>query len=77
MMIKIVANNWNQNDELREHASFIVQVSAHIRKKKITKASQSQIGLLNITEKNHCDDVKGFQIMSVMFQLHSRIAIVV
>jgi len=64
-------NNRNRNDELRALASFMVQINIANRSKNITKAVRNRKELSRIVLKNHSTDVKGFQITSVIFQLHS------
>ena len=70
-MINNTDNNWNQNDELRALASFIVRIKIANRTKNIIIAVRNQKELCKIVLKIHSDDVKGFQITSVISQLHS------
>jgi phage regulator Rha-like protein len=70
-------NNWNQNEELRALASFIVRIKAANRNKNIIIAVRNRKGLSIIVFKTHSAEVKGFHITSVIFQLHSIIFIAV
>ena len=70
--IKLADNNQNRNDELREFASFITQISVAIHIKNIVKADQNRTELSKIVSKNHSDEVRGFQITSTISQLHSK-----
>ena len=65
------ANNWNQKDELRAFESFTTRIKAASRSKKIVRAIRNRIGLWITLAIIHSEDVKGFQIISDMSQLHS------
>ena len=68
---KNAANNWNQIDELRALASFMVRISIANRSIAIIKAAQNRKELCKIVPKIHSEEVNGFQMTSVMSQLHS------
>jgi len=72
-MINTTDNNWNQNDELRALASFMVRIKTDNRTKKMIMAVRNQKELCKIVLKTHSDEVKGFQITSLISQLHSSI----
>ena len=72
-MINTTDNNWNQNDELRALASFMVRIRTDNRIKKMIMAVRNQKELCKIVLKTHSDEVKGFQITSLISQLHSSI----
>ena len=72
-MINTTDNNWNQNDELRALASFMVRIKTDNRTKKMIMAARNQKELCKIVLKTHSDEVKGFQITSLISQLHSSI----
>ena len=72
-MINTTDNNWNQNDELRALASFMVRIRTDNRIKKMIMAVRNQKELCKIVLKTHSDEVKGFQITSLISQLHSNI----
>lgn len=72
-MINTTDNNWNQNDELRALASFMVRIKTDNRTKKMIMAARNQKELCKIVLKTHSDEVKGFQITSLKSQLHSSI----
>ena len=74
-IINSTANNWNQNDELRAFESLTTQISTANRNKKIIIAVQNRKELCKIVLKIHSDEVKGFQITSVISPLHSIIFI--
>lgn len=69
--IKNAASSWNQIDELRALASFIVRINIANRNNDIDMAAQNRKELCKIVPKIHSDEVRGFQIISVIFQLHS------
>jgi hypothetical protein len=76
-MINTTDNNWNQKDELRALASFIVRISIANRSKATVIAVQNRKELCIIVLKIPSDEVNGFQIISVISQLHSIIFIAV
>ena len=76
-IIKKADNNRNRNDELRALASFIVQINMANHNKNIISAVQNRKELSRIVLKNHSADVNGFQITSVISQLHSKISMAV
>ena len=67
------ANNWNQKDLLRAPASFITQIKTESHNKNIMIAVRNRTELSKIVFTNHSAAVNGFQITSVIFQLHSKI----
>jgi phage regulator Rha-like protein len=76
-IIKNTDNNWNQNDELRALASFIVRIRTASRNRDTVMAVQNQKELCKIVLKNHAVEVKGFKIISEISQLHSNMFIAV
>jgi hypothetical protein len=70
-IIRNIDNNWNQNDELRALASFIVRISTANRNRDTVIAVQNQKELCKIVLKNHTVESNGFQIISTISQLHS------
>ncbi len=68
--IKNTANNWNRNDELRAFASFITRISTENHTRNIIIAVRNRTSFWNMPSKNDSDS-KGFQIASIISQLHS------
>ena len=76
-MINTTDNNWNQNDELRALASFIVRISIANRSNATVIAVQNRKEFCIIVPKIPSDEVKGFHMISAISQLHSIIFIAV
>ena len=70
--IKNTANNWNRNDELRAFASFITRINTESRTRNITIAVRNRTSFWKIPSKTDSAS-KGFQIASIISQLHSSI----
>ena len=73
---KNTAKSWNRIDELRAFASFITRIKTESRIKNITIALRNRTSFWKIPSKID-SALNGFQIVSIMFQLHSNISMAV
>jgi len=69
---KNTANSWNRNDELRAFESFITRINTESHTKNITIALQIRTSFWKMPSQNDSAS-KGFQIVSIISPLHSKI----